>query len=69
MAAATMVASAKRKEDDASVVAQVATATAHREQEDLIAAVAGAHKTLMRHGCMSTLPPSLGRRRRPSLVT
>jgi hypothetical protein len=46
-AAATVAAAAtaaKRKEDDAAAAAQAATA--HREQEALVAAVATAHKTL-----------------------
>jgi hypothetical protein len=37
---------AKRKEDDTAVAAQAATATAHREQEALVAAMAAARKTL-----------------------
>jgi hypothetical protein len=37
---------AKRKEDDAGAVAQTVAATAHREQEALIAVVAATSKTL-----------------------
>jgi hypothetical protein len=47
--AAVVVATAaatKRKEDDAAAAAQATAATAHREQEALVAAVAAARKTL-----------------------
>jgi hypothetical protein len=44
--AAATTATAKRKEEEATVVAQAITATKHREQEPLIAAVATTCKTL-----------------------
>jgi hypothetical protein len=46
VAAVAATADAERKEDDATAVAQSAAATAHREQEALIAAVVAARKTL-----------------------
>jgi hypothetical protein len=39
-------ATAKRKEDDATAVAQTATTTTHREQEALITTMASTHNTL-----------------------
>jgi hypothetical protein len=64
-----VTAAAKRKEDDTVTVAQAAAAIAHREQRLSSLSWLLRAKPWTRHGRASAPPSSLGRMRRPLLVT